>query len=199
MENTEENVEVKEQANNEEITQDTAEAETEEVKAAQEEVTEEEIAEESSETAQAQTEDESFKDKYYYLAAEMQNLQKRFDREKQSLLKFGNEKILNDLVDVIDNFERTLGFIEKDEDEKVKNIVVGIQMIQKLFLETLDKHGLKQIDALGKEFDPNFHEALAQQPAEGKKEMEVIMVHQNGYTLNERVIRAAKVVVVKNN
>jgi molecular chaperone GrpE len=130
--------------------------------------------------------EEDFKEKYYYLLAEMQNMQKRTEKEKESLRKYGNEKILNDLVDVIDNFERTLSFIKGDEDEKVKNIAIGIEMINKQFIESLEKHGLKQIEALGKEFDPNFHEALAQQPAEGKKDMEVIQVHQNGYTLKRK-------------
>ena len=141
---------------------------------------------------------DDFKDKYYYLAAEMQNMQRRFDKEKESLLKFGSEKILRDLLDVVDNFERTLGFIQNDEDEKVKNIAVGIDMINKQFIEALLKHGLKQVNALGEIFDPNFHEAMAQQPAEGKKDMEIIQVHQNGYTLNERLIRPAKVIVAKN-
>ncbi|MAX65618.1 MAG: nucleotide exchange factor GrpE [Halobacteriovoraceae bacterium] len=72
-------------------------------------------------------------------------------------------------------------------------------MIEKMFMDILSKHGLKRINALGEEFDPNFHEALSQEPAEGKKNMEVIQVHQNGYTLNDRVIRAAKVVVAKND
>lgn len=142
---------------------------------------------------------DEYKDKYYYLAAEMQNMQRRFDKEKENLLKYGSEKILTDMLDVIDNFERTLSFIKNDEDEKVKNIVVGIEMISKMFADSLTKHGLKVIEALGKEFDPHFHEALAQQPVEGKPNMEIIQVHQNGYTLNERVIRAAKVVVVKND
>lgn len=139
-----------------------------------------------------------YKEKYYYLAAEMQNMQRRFDKEKDNLLKYGSEKILRDLLDVTDNFERTLGFIRNDEDEKIKNIAVGIDMINKQFVDVLLKHGLKQVDALGEIFDPNYHEALAQQPAEGKKEMEIIQVHQNGYVLNERLIRPAKVVVAKN-
>jgi molecular chaperone GrpE len=143
--------------------------------------------------------EEDFKEKYYYLAAEMQNMQRRFDKEKENLLKYGSEKILSDMLDVVDNLERTVGFIKTDEDEKVKNIVVGIQMIEKMFIDSLGKHGLKEIEALGKEFDPHIHEALAQQPAEGKENMEIIQVHQKGYTLNERVVRAAKVVVVKND
>jgi molecular chaperone GrpE len=148
--------------------------------------------------ASISAERDTYKEKYFYLAAEMQNMQKRFDKEKEGLLKFGSEKIMNDLVAVVDNFERTLGFIAEDDDEKIKSIAEGISMVNKLFLETLEKHGLKRIDALGKEFDPNFHEALAQQPAEGKNDMEVIQVYENGYTLNDRVVRAAKVIVVKN-
>lgn len=164
----------------------------EEINAAGEE-TEETVSEESS-----KPKEEDFKEKYYYLAAEMQNMQRRFEKDRENLLKYGNERLLNDMIDVVDNLERTLGFISTDEDEKVKNIVVGIEMINKIFLDNLEKHGLKQIDALGKEFDPHFHEALAQQPAEGKEDNEVIQVHQTGYKLNDRVIRAAKVVIAKN-
>ncbi|MAZ49100.1 MAG: nucleotide exchange factor GrpE [Halobacteriovoraceae bacterium] len=188
----------------------TQEEVTEEVKMAQEsnadedtvsddnvEVLETAAQEDSSEEEQKEQKDE-FKEKYYYLAAEMQNMQRRYEREKDDLHKFGSEKIMKDLVAVMDNFERTLGFIEKEEDEKIKNIAEGIRMVNKLFLDTLEKHGLKKIEALGEEFDPNFHEALAQQPAEGKKDMEVIQVFENGYTLNDRVVRAAKVIVAKN-
>ena len=103
------------------------------------------------------------------------------------------------VIDVVDNLERTIGSIENDEDEKVKNIVIGIEMIKKMFLDNLEKHGLKQMVALGAEFDPNFHEALAQQPAEDKENNTIILVHQTGYTLNDRVIRAAKVIIVKND
>lgn len=187
----------------------TSEQNTEEKKTSEEESAkvEQEGLEETQEAAEASEEnvanleskkEEDYKEKYYYLAAEMQNLQRRYDREKGDLLKYGNEKILKDLIDIVDNFERTLGFIKNDEDEKVKNLCVGIEMINNQFLETLGKHGLKQVDAIGKDFDPNFHEALAQQPAEGKKDMEVIQVHQAGYTLNERLIRPAKVIVAKN-
>lgn len=158
------------------------------------EVLETAAQEDSSEKEQK----DEFKEKYYYLAAEMQNMQRRYEREKDDLHKFGSEKIMRDLVAVMDNFERTLGFIENEEDEKIKNIAEGIRMVNKLFLDTLEKHGLKKIEALGEEFDPNFHEALAQQPAEGKKDMEVIQVFENGYTLNDRVVRAAKVIVAKN-
>lgn len=146
----------------------------------------------------SESKEDEFKEKYYYIAAEMQNMQRRFDKEKENLLKFGSEKILRDMLDVVDNFERTLGFIQADEDEKVKNIAVGIDMIAKQFIEALGKHGLEKVEAIGQVFDPNFHEALAAQPSEEKEENEILQVHQNGYTLNERLIRPAKVVIVKN-
>ena len=174
--------------------------------AKKEEMTSEETVEEVKASEEAETEEvkeekkpeDDFKSKYFYLAAEMQNMQKRFDKEKEQLLKYGTERILNDLVDVIDNFERTLSFIRTDEDSKVQNIAVGIDMINKQFIESLEKHGLKQVKALGEIFDPNFHEALAQQPDETKEHMEIISVQQEGYTLNERLIRPAKVIVAKN-
>lgn len=142
---------------------------------------------------------ENFKDKYYYVIAEMQNMQKRFDREKQNLLKYGSENILSDIVEVVDNFERTLSFISGSDDKNIQNIAVGIEMIQKQLLETLEKHGLKQLRAMGESFDPNYHEAMATEQAEGKKDEEIIKVHQNGYMLNDRLVRPAKVVIAKND
>jgi molecular chaperone GrpE len=81
----------------------------------------------------------------------------------------------------------------------VKNIVVGIEMVHKLFISSLKNFGLEQINAVGEEFDPNFHEAMAQQPAEGKKDMEIIQEYEKGYILNGRLLRPSKVVVAKNS
>lgn len=143
----------------------------------------------------AAKEEIDYKAKYYYIAAEMDNYRKRMDREKENLVKYGNEKVLRDLLEVVDNFERTINMLKGDEDQKVKNLVVGLDMIEKQFLDTMGKHGLTLIPALGKEFDPNFHEAVAQEYAEGTKPNEVIKEYQKGYTLNGRVVRASKVVV----
>lgn len=143
--------------------------------------------------------EEDFKAKFYYLAADMDNLRKRHEREREQLIKFGNEKVLSGLLDVIDNLERTVSAIENDEDEKVKNIYVGIDMVRKQFLDCLKNNGLETIDSVGNDFDPNFHEALAQQPAPDKREGEVILEYQKGYVLNGRLLRPAKVVVAKND
>ena len=140
-------------------------------------------------------EEVDYKAKYYYVAAEMDNYRKRMEREKENLLKFGNERVMSDLLDVADNFDRTIGMLKGDTDQKMKNVVIGLDMVQKQFLDTMGKHGLTPIQSIGKEFDPNFHEAVAQEYAEGKKPNEVIKEFQKGYCLNGRVIRASKVVV----
>lgn len=149
--------------------------------------------------AEEKKQEEDFKAKYYYLAAEMQNMKKRFEREKAQTIKFGSEKILSGLIEVVDNLDRTLDALKDETDDKVKNIVIGVDMVRAQFLDVLKQNGLELIESVGKEFDPNFHEALAQQPAEGKKDQEVLSEYQKGYMLNGRLLRASKVIVVKND
>lgn len=139
-----------------------------------------------------------WKAKYYYLAADMENARKRAERERENLLKYGSEKILGDLVEVVDNFERTTEMLKNDQDPKVKNIVIGLDMVRKQFLDSLGKHGLTQLEGLGKVFDPNFHEAVGQEYVEGKQPNEVVKEFQKGYVLNGRLVRAAKVVVASD-
>ena len=146
-------------------------------------------------TVEAKKDEVDFKAKYYYVAAEMDNYRKRMEREKENLLKYGNERVLSDLLQVVDNFDRMIDMLRPDEDQKIKNMVTGLDMVRKQFTDTLSKHGLTPVDAIGKDFDPNFHEALSQEYAEGKKPNEVIKEFQKGYTLNGRLVRPAKVVV----
>lgn len=151
------------------------------------------------ETPEVKKSEEDFKAKYYYLAAEFDNARKRFEREKENLIKFGNDKVLTSLITVVDNFDLTVNALKSDNDDKVQNIVKGIDMIRNQFLDVLKSNGLTQVESLGKVFDPNFHEAVAQSPAPGKEDQEVITEYQRGYTLNGRLLRAAKVVVANNN
>ncbi|MCY4643410.1 MAG: nucleotide exchange factor GrpE [Bacteriovoracales bacterium] len=141
-------------------------------------------------------EKEDFKSKYLYLAAELENQKKRFQKEREQLTKFGGEKILGDFLEVADNLGRTVTAIEKDEDEKVKNIVKGINMVKKQFLDKLRRHGLTPVESLGKDFDPAVHEAMAQEESD-QEANKVISVFEEGYKLNGRLLRAAKVVVSK--
>ena len=155
-------------------------------------------AEAQAETQVAPKEEVDYKAKYFYIAAELDNYRKRMEREKENLLKYGNERVLNDLIQVVDNFERTVDMLKNDQDPKVKNIVTGLNMVTKQFLDALTKHGLTPVESIGKDFDPNFHEAMAQEYAEGKKPNEVIKEFQKGYTLNGRLIRPSKVVVASD-
>jgi molecular chaperone GrpE len=138
---------------------------------------------------------ETFKQRYYYLAAEFENYKKRVEREKESLVKFGNEKILMDLLGVIDNFDRTLLALKKEEEEKIKNIALGIDMIHKQVMTNLKKYGLEAVASLGKEFDPNLHEAVGKVLKEEHDEDSILEEYQKGYTLHGRLMRPAKVMV----
>ncbi|MDD4973870.1 MAG: nucleotide exchange factor GrpE [Bacteriovorax sp.] len=157
------------------------------------------VIEEEIKNNQVLKEGNDFKAKYYYLAAEVENMRKRSEREKENLLKFGNEKVISSLVSVMDNFDLTVNALKNDNDDKVQNIVKGIDMIRSQFMDVLKQNGLTQVETIGKIFDPNFHEAVAQAPAPGKADQEIINEYQRGYLLNGRLLRAPKVVVVNNS
>lgn len=161
--------------------------------------TEETAAEGQSEVTQesAKKEEIDWKAKYYYLAAESENARKREVKEREGLIKFGNERLLQDLIEVVDNLERTIDMLKPDQDQKVKNIVFGVDMVKKQFSDVLHKFGLKEVETEGKTFDPNFHEAIGQVEDGSKKTNEIISCQQKGYVLNGRLTRAAKVVVAK--
>jgi len=143
--------------------------------------------------------EDPFKEKYYYLAAEFENSKKRFEREKMNIVKFGCEQILRDLLGPIDLFELTVSALVSDQDPKIKNLVVGLEMIRKQMLDGLSKHGLEKIDSLNQDFDPNFHEAVAQEAMENIESNKVIKELQSGFLLNGRLLRASKVVVSTKN
>lgn len=145
-----------------------------------------------------EADDQNFRNKYYYLAAEMENFKKRTQKEKENLLKYANEKLLLDLLDVVDNFDRTLTALRKDEDKKIQNIVAGIDMVSKQFSGILQKYDLTPVESVGKEFDPNFHEAVAQKSIVGREDNEIIEEYQKGYLLNGRLLRPSKVMVAKS-
>ena len=159
-----------------------------------------EEAVESAEVESAEVEPaespEDFQSKYLYLAAELENQRKRFQRERENLFKFGGEKILSDLLKVIDNLERTIAAIEQDQDKKIQNISIGVKMVKKEFLDTLSRHGLSCLESLGQEFDPNLHEAIGEKEST-QETNRVIEVFEQGYKLNGRLLRAAKVIVAK--
>lgn len=159
------------------------------------EVADEDIGEENSvEDLKKQADD-----RYARLMAEFQNFKKRSAKEKQDIHSYANEKIIKDLLEVLDNFERAISLMENgnpdvksDENNAMQE---GISLILSQLLEVLTKAGLEEIEALGQEFNPKFHHAVLNEPSDEFKSGEVSKVLQKGYKLNDRVIRPAMVVV----
>jgi molecular chaperone GrpE len=156
-----------------------------------------EVSEEEKLIKELTEERDTFKEKYFYLAAEMENARRRFEREKENLVKFGNEKVISGLLTVIDNLDLTLQAVANEEDEKIKNIVVGVEMVRDQFLEQLKSSNVSIIETKGKNFDPKLHEALGQREEEGVEAGTILDEVQKGYVLNGRVLRAAKVMIAK--
>ena len=160
-----------------------------------------EAEQESGEAAEGAAEAESGKEesgeeskeeddlRYLRLMADFQNYKKRVEKEKRDLYSYANEKIMGDLLTVMDNFERAL---EHDADENFKE---GIEMIFKQLQDALEKSGLAEIPALGEDFDPNVHNAVMAEETEDYESGKVSGVMQKGYTLNGKVIRPSMVKV----
>ena len=133
-------------------------------------------------------------DRYLRLAAEFDNYRRRTAKERMDLIALANENLVKDMLPIIDDFERALAAM-KDSDDSA-SAKEGTELIYNKMVAFLKKNGVVEIDALGKEFDTDFHEAVAQFPVEEKKKKNtVIDVTQKGYTMGEKVIRYAKVVI----
>lgn len=178
-----------------------AEAETEkkEAEAATDDVKADEAKAESGdipESEQSQGSDEaqeSESEKYIRLLAEFQNFKKRAAKEKTDIHAYANEKLMSELLPVLDNFERAL----ETKTEEVESYAKGMELIFTQMKTALENHGLKEIVALGEDFDPNKHSAVMTEESDEYESGKVSKVLQKGYELNGRVIRPAMVAVTK--
>ena len=149
-------------------------------------------AEEIDPLTKAQQEVEELKKQLLYKTAEFENYRKRTLKEKAELILNGGEKTVAAILPILDDFERAIA--DKSEDPKVIN--EGVQMIFNKFVKTLEGLGVKKIDTNDKDFDVDFHEAIAMVPGMGDdKKGKIIDCVQTGYTMNDKVIRHAKVAV----
>ena len=149
-------------------------------------------SEEADPLAKAQQEVEELKKQLLYKTAEFENYRKRTLKEKADPILNGGEKTIAAILPILDDFERAIA--DKSEDPKV--IKEGVQMIFNKFIKTLEGLGVKKIETADKDFDVDFHEAIAMVPGMGDdKKGKVIDCVQTGYTLNDKVIRHAKVAV----
>ncbi len=144
--------------------------------------------------AKAQKEAAEWEKKYLYKCAEFENFRKRTIKEKAELLLNGSEKSVVAVLPVIDDMERALANAEKTDDAKA--LKEGMELIYKKFIKALEGLGVKAIETTGKDFDVNYHEAIAMVPGMGDDNKgKVIDCTEKGYTLNDKVIRYAKVAV----
>lgn len=172
--------EEQEEAKAEEKPEEPAEAKDEAAEAKEKAEAEEKAAEAESE-------------RYMRLMAEFQNYKRRAAKEKADTLQYANEKIVAELLPVLDNFERAL----VTETEDVDGYVKGMQLIFEQLYKALENAGLKEIEALDKEFDPNVHNAVMTETIDDKEDGAITKVLQKGYKLRDKVVRPSMVAVNK--
>jgi len=129
--------------------------------------------------------------------AEMENIKKRGKKEREDLAKFANESLIKEILPAIDSLEKAIS--HANNDAKPSGLVKGLEMTLGGLMKTLEKSGLKEVEAAGKPFDPNFHEAISQQIDDKVAQGHIIMELQKGYLLNERLIRPSMVVISQGN
>jgi molecular chaperone GrpE len=130
-------------------------------------------------------------------SADFENFKKRATREKQDAIKFANESLLQKLVPVLDNFDMALSATQAAQGDAAQSLQTGINMIYQQLKNTLAEAGLEEVDATGKLFDPNLHEAVSQKESADVPEGTVVQQLRKGYKLRERLLRPASVVVAK--
>ena len=161
--------------------------------------TEETTEDENTQEDNLEKEIETLKEEKIRLLAEMENLRKRFEREKVETIKFGSINLARDILSPGDNLERALDALPEDENhpESIKNLIDGLKMVLKEYKSTLEKHGVKKIETLNQKFDHNFHQAMMEVENNDVEEGKVVQEVQSGYTMHDRLLRAAMVGVSK--
>ncbi len=174
-----------------EETKETQEAEqqTEETKEAEQQT------EEASSEAEEQKEDAD--DKYIRLMAEFENFRKRTDKEKQQMFEIGAKSVIEKILPVVDNFERALAMVQQPEEGEEKDpFMDGMDKVYKQLIKELEEIEVKPIEAIGKPFDPNFHNAVMQEESDEYESGTVLKELQKGYMYRDSVVRHSMVSVV---
>ena len=159
-----------------------------------EEITEEEKIETPSDAKKAEVlraEYDKLNSQYIRLAADFDNFRKRQTQEREQLLKHGLEEALKKMISVLDNFDRAQKSLKDCED--YTKYQEAFELLKKQVTEELEKMGMEQIEAEGKEFDPNFHEAVMQTPTSDEPEHTILQELQKGYKLGDKVLRPSMV------
>ena len=140
----------------------------------------------------------TYKDKFVRLFAEFDNARKRHERERADLIKYAHEEVVVELLGIVDDLDRSLDAMKKEAGAQ-DTLVKGVEMVANRMHALLKEYDVKPIESVGKMFDPHSHEVLMQIDSDDHPNGTVVEEFQKGYTLGGRVVRTAKVKVVKNN
>lgn len=149
----------------------------------------------SSDIEALKEEAKKYKDQYLRVLADSENFKKRIDEERIRERKYGSQRILEKIIPSIDIFDKALNM--KTDDEKVKNFLIGFEMINNNLKQALEEEGVKKIKAVGEKFDPRYHHAVETAWDESKEEGIVLSEMQTGYMYKDRVLRPSLVKVNK--
>jgi molecular chaperone GrpE len=152
--------------------------------------------EEIGELREKAAERDEYYSKWLNVHAEYENTKKRLEKEKYEHIRFANEGIIARLFPIMDNFDMAFAAMEKAEDKGA--MLEGIKLVQKEFHRVLEDSGVKKIETLGRQFDPNIHEAVMAVETDEAPDGEILEEVRSGYMYNDRLLRAAQVRVAKN-
>jgi molecular chaperone GrpE len=161
----------------------------------------EELARLTAEVARLEAERDDARDQLLRKAADMENMRRRHTRERDEFQKSAAERVLRDMVSVLDDLDRALEASEATAmasgADALNSLLQGVGMVQRKFTQTLDRHGVRAVAALGQQFDPHLHEAIQQREDTSVPNNSVVQEFQKAYMLADRLLRPAMVVVAK--
>jgi molecular chaperone GrpE len=159
------------------------------------------VSPEPDQSEQLRAENAELRDRYLRLAAEMDNLRRRTEREVKDAKSYSAAGFARDMLAVSDNLRRAIDAIPTDvrenADAGLSTLIEGVEMTERAMLSALERHGVRKLEPVGQKFDPNFHQAMFEVPNADVPNNTVVQVVQDGYSIGERVLRPAMVGVAK--
>jgi len=137
------------------------------------------------------------KDRLIRMHADFENYRRRAQREREEAVRFGAQNLFKDLLTTVDNLERAIDHARIGGGGDLENLLQGVELVQKGLVSLMSRHGVVEIEALGKLFDPALHEAMAQAPDASQAPNTVLEVLQKGYKLHDRLLRPARVIIAR--
>jgi molecular chaperone GrpE len=153
----------------------------------------------SEEVERLQAELEAVKDRYLRLQADFENFRRRTLKEREESARYGHENLVKDLLATVDNLDRAIDHARQSGGGDFESMLQGVELVQRELMGVLAKHGVEPIEAEGQPFDPNLHEAMAQEESDEVPPGTVVRVLQKGYALRDRLLRPTRVMVSRRS